>query len=113
MFPIKLHYKDFSPSEAFTNFVEEKIKRLEKFYEHIVRCDVYISLSRHHHQDNVFHIKIHLAIPNADIVVNQESEKNSTYEDIYAAFRGAYRALQRQLEDKVRIIRKDIKFHVG
>ncbi|RME15254.1 MAG: 30S ribosomal protein S30, partial [Bdellovibrio sp.] len=52
----------------------------------------------HHHQGRVYHVEIKLKVPNKEIVVSKEPEKNEAHTDVYVAIRDAFNALKRQLE---------------
>ena len=80
--------------------------RLDRAFDHIVRCSVVIELPhRHQRHGHAFHVRIELAVPERVIVVSHESP------DVYVAVVDAFHAARRQLHDHARIRRGDVKRH--
>ncbi|HWN65054.1 MAG TPA: HPF/RaiA family ribosome-associated protein, partial [Candidatus Binatus sp.] len=48
--PVKISYRGLEKSDQIDNLVFEKAARLEKFCDHINRCDVAIEQTNHTHQ---------------------------------------------------------------
>ncbi len=66
---------------------------------------------KHHHQGNLFHVRIDLTVPDEELVVSRERHDQQSHEDAYVVIRDAFNALQRQLEDYVRRRRGEVKIH--
>ena len=75
-------------------------------------CRVAVELHhRHHHQGNLFHVRVDLKVPDSEIVANREPSEHHAHEDVYVAIRDAFDAVRRQLEDYVRRRRGVVKEH--
>jgi len=104
----KITIKDFPPSEAITTKIQERVAKLDQFYNRITGCRVTIEQSqRRHHQGKLFNVKIDLTVPGSEIVVNREE-----HEDPYVVIRDAFDALERKLESYARKQRGEVKAHV-
>ena len=104
----KITIKDFPPSEAITARIQERVAKLDQFYNRITACRVTIEQSqRRHHQGKLFNVKIDLTVPGSEIVVNREE-----HEDPYVVIRDAFDALERKLESYARKQRGEVKTHV-
>lgn len=110
--PLEIVFRDFERSEAVETRVREKVEKLERFYGDIISCRVSIDWHhRRHNKGNLYHIRIDLRVPGAELVANREPHDQHAYEDIYVAIRDAFDAMQRQLEAHVRRRRKKVKTH--
>lgn len=105
--PLQITIRDVDHSEALDTHIREKISKLEEFFKNIVSCRVVVEVPhKHHHQGKQFNVRIDIGVPGSEIVVNRDHA-----EDAYVAFRDAFNAAKRQLEDYSRKLRGDIKNH--
>lgn len=112
MIPLQINFLDLDESDAVRAVVERRIEKLEHFYNKIIRAEVNISSPhRHRHSDRLYHVLIHLVLPNNDIIVNKHSDKNEAHRDIYVAVRDAFDAAERMLQDHIQILRHNVKTH--
>lgn len=112
MIPLQITFLDFPESDAVWLAVQKRVDKLERFFTGIVRCEVVISCPhRHRHADRLYHVQIHIAMPGEDIIISHDPEKNESHRDIYVAIRDSFRAAERQLQDKIKILRHYVKSH--
>ena len=112
MIPFQICFRDMPPSDAIWIDVQQRIEKLETFFDHVISCDVVISAPYHHHQKGkVPHIQIRLRVPGTCLIVRKESEKDKFHKDIYVAISAGFHALKRQLEDFVHKQRQFVKEH--
>ncbi len=105
--PMQIVFRDLPRSEAIEAAIEEKVGKLDGYYEHIMRCRVTAALvAKHKHQGKLFNIRVDLTVPGGEIVVNRDNA-----EDIYVAIRDAFDHARRRLEDFARRQRGDVKAH--
>jgi cold shock CspA family protein len=110
--PVQISFRGVAHSDAVEASIRERAGRLEQFYDRITSCRVIVeSPHAHHHKGNLYHVRIDLTVPGAEIVVRRDPEEHHAHEDIYVAVRDAFDAARRQLEDHVRRARGDIKSH--
>lgn len=87
--------------------IREKIERLGKYYERIMRCRVVMEAPhRHKHEGRQFRVCIEMRVPGEDIIV-----KRQLNEDLDIALRDAFDAARREIEDYVRRQRGGVKYH--
>lgn len=111
--PLQITFKDMEPSMAVDARIREKARKLEHYHDHITSCRVVVEmLGQHHHQGNLFNIRIDITVPGGEIVVNRNRGMNHAYEDVYVAVRDAFSAARRQLEDRLRRVDYKSKKHV-
>lgn len=108
-FPLHTTFRGMPISAELDAHIREKAEKLDSFYERIKSCHVTVEVPhKHHQQGKQFKVRIDIAVPNREIVVNHDLN-----EDPYVALRDAFDAAKRQLEDFSRKQRGDIKTHVN
>lgn len=110
--PLEIEFRHLDRSEAVETNIENHLRKLEECFARITRCEVVVEQPhRHHHQGNLFHVRITLSVPGRKLVVNRSPAANHAHEDIYVTVRDAFHAMRRQLEDYARELRGDVKQH--
>jgi cold shock CspA family protein/ribosome-associated translation inhibitor RaiA len=129
--PLQISFRNMQPSEAVEVRVREEVAKLEAFYEGIMRCRVVVELPhKHHKKGDLYHVRIDLTVPGAELVVKNEpslhaglrqidSEKESksyeahtAHKDVFVVIRDAFKDARRQLQDYARRMRGQTKVHV-
>jgi ribosomal subunit interface protein len=110
--PLQIVFRNLERSDSLEAAIKERVEKLERFSDHIIRCKVTVEAPhKHHAQGNVYHVAIHLHVPGKEILVNRDPNENHAHEDVYVAIRDAFNAASRQLEDYIRISRGKTKAH--
>ena len=110
--PLQITYRDFPRSDALDADIRDKAAKLEQFYDRIMACRVVVEAPHsHHHQGNLFHIRIDLTVPGSELVVKRAPKEHHAHEDPYVAVRDAFDAARRQLQDYARKQRGKVKNH--
>jgi len=110
--PLQLTYRHMEPSAALTAKIQERVDKLEQFHPNLTGCRVVVEQEhRHHHQGNLYLVRVDLTLPGHELVAAHESPKHQAYEDPYVAVRDAFDSLQRQLEELARRERREVKHH--
>ena len=103
LIPLQITYRGMKESEALSEIVRTKARKLERFYKHISACRVLIEQPHHHMQSGEhFHVRIDLTVPGDELMVEREPSLRSRHEDAYVAVTDAFRAARRELQDYVR-----------
>ncbi|MDJ0734780.1 MAG: HPF/RaiA family ribosome-associated protein [Nostocaceae cyanobacterium] len=110
--PLQITFRNMSPSEAVEAKIRQYAEKLERFYNHIISCRVIVEAPHQHHRHgNLYHISIDLTVPNGELVINRQSSKRQSHQNIYVAIRDAFDAAKRVLQDYGRRQRQEIKTH--
>lgn len=111
-FETEIDFRNIERSEFIEKAVHERCEKLGKFSSDIMRCKVTIA-APHQHQShgNLYHVSIDLHVPGTEIVINRESGKNHSHEDVYVAIRDAFDAATRKLQDYTQVKRGKVKTH--
>lgn len=105
-------FRNMEPSAALEATIREKVAKLDEFSHEIMSCRVMVEAEhRHHHQGNLYHVRVDLTVPGKEIIANRSPKERKSNEDIYVAVRDAFDATRRQLEDYARTRRREVKAH--
>ncbi len=109
---LQITFRNMPPSEAVEQSIRKHVEGLGRFSARIMGCRVVVEARHHkHHQGNLFHIRIAMTVPGGEIVVSREPALHHAHEDVYVAFRDAFEAVRRRLEDYERRQRRQVKAH--
>jgi ribosomal subunit interface protein len=110
--PLQVTFRHMEPSPALEARIRELAAKLDRFSAHIMRCHVIVeSPHQHHHQGNLFEVKIDITVPDAEIAIQRAHPKTHAHEDPYVALRDAFQAVRRKLQDYERRHRRETKTH--
>jgi ribosomal subunit interface protein len=110
--PLRITFRDLPVSPAVEARIQDRAAVLERFHDRITGCHVVIEAHhRHQHQGRLYHVTIHLVVPEGEVVVTRDPAEHHAHEDVYVAVRDAFDAAERRLQDRVRRLRGVIKQH--
>lgn len=108
--PVQITFRHMESSPAVETRVRELANHLGVFSDRILGCRVVVdSPHRHQHQGKVFNVKVHVALPGEDVVVDMERPQRDGHEDVYVVIRDAFDAARRQLQARMASLRGDEK----
>jgi cold shock CspA family protein/ribosome-associated translation inhibitor RaiA len=130
--PLQISFRNMKPSEAVEVRVREEVAKLETFYQGIMHCRVVVELPhRHHKSGDLYHVRIDMTVPGAELVVKREPslqaslrqvdtekqsksyEAHAAHKDVFVVIRDAFKEARRQLQDYARRMRGQTKAHVS
>jgi ribosomal subunit interface protein len=110
--PLEIVFHNVDRSAAVEAAVRERVAKLEQFAENITSCRVTVEAPhKHHQQGNLFTVRVDLHFPGGEAVANRSPSADHSHEDVYVALRDAFKAARRQLQDRQRLRRGDVKPH--
>lgn len=110
--PVQVTFRNMDHSPLLEGRVREEAAKLERYFDRIMGCRVVVEAHHHHHhKGNLYHLRIDLTVPGAELVVSREPAQHHAHEDVYVAIRDAFDDITRQLEDHARKRRDDVKYH--
>ena len=110
--PVQITFRHMETSAAVETRVRELANHLGNFSDRIQGCRVVVdSPHRHQHQGKVFNVKVQLALPGEDVVVDMERPQRDGHEDVYVVLRDAFDAAKRQLQARMASLRNEAKRH--
>jgi ribosomal subunit interface protein len=110
--PLEIVFHNVDRSPAVEAAVRERAAKLERFAENITSCRVTVEAPhKNHQQGNLFRVRVDLRFPGGEVVANRAHGADHAHEDVYVALRDAFKAARRQLQDRQRIRRGEVKLH--
>jgi ribosome-associated translation inhibitor RaiA len=110
--PLQISFRGMGSSPALERRIREKVAKLEKVHDRLMSCAVVVEArARRLHKGKLYRIGIDLRGPGFELAVGRSGRRDPAHEDITVALRDAFEAMGRQLEDRVRIARGDVKTH--
>jgi ribosomal subunit interface protein len=101
--PVQIAFHGITPSDDITREVEERARKLERYFDRIVGCKVAIECpSRRHHRGKHIRVRVELTVPGKKLVVGRDPVQSTLHEDLGSALDSAFREARRQLEDHAR-----------
>ncbi len=90
---VEITLRGISHSDALEARIREKVRKLAEIFPSLIGCRVIAEVPcQGHHHGNQFVVRLDIAMPGSEIVVNRDH-----HEDVYVALREAFRAARRQL----------------
>ncbi|HEU4477172.1 MAG TPA: HPF/RaiA family ribosome-associated protein [Pyrinomonadaceae bacterium] len=126
----QISFRNLKPSDAVEERVREEVAKLETFYKGIMHCRVLIELPHKHRRKGLYHVRIDMTVPGAELVIKKEPslhaslrqsdaekpvkshEAHAAHKDVFVVIRDAFKEARRQLQDYARRVRGQIKVHV-
>jgi len=104
--PMQITFRGMDPSPAVEERVRGEVAKLETYSDRITGCHVVVEKAQHrHHQGDLFHVRVDLTMPGAELVVKRDPAERRSHEDVYVAVRDSFDATRRQVMDHIRRIR--------
>ena len=111
--PVKISYRGLEKSDQIDNLVLDYAARLEKFCDHINRCDVAIEQTNHTHQKgNPFRCRIDVTVSRGhELVADERQMDNGSHQPLNKIIHDAFKTMERELRRVVDKQRRDVKTH--
>ena len=110
--PLQITYRDVEATEAIEAEVRAEAANLERFYGRLTSCRVVVEAPhRRHRKGKIYHVRVDLTVPGAEVVVDRDPAAGHEHEDLHLAIRDAFRAARRRLEDHARRAGGRVKWH--
>ncbi len=106
--PTQITFRGIAHSDALEADISRHIAKLERFAHEVVGCRVLVETPhRHHHDGPHFRVRIEVTIPGVQPIVVSHEPKPGT--DAYLTVHEAFDAVERRVQDAVRLQRGAIK----
>ena len=107
--PVNITYRGVEKSDKIDDLVMTHAARLDKFCDHINRCDVAIEQPNHAHQKgNPFRVRIDVTVrPRHELVAEEQGTDNGTHEPLKKVIHDAFKTMERQLRHLVEKQRRE------
>ncbi len=112
--PLQITFRHMQTSPALDARIRQLAERLDHYSQEITSCRVVIEAPhKHHHQGSLYTVHIDITSSSGEIAVTRDQHDRHAHEDAHVALRDAFRAAERQLEQRVQKRRNDTKEHAA
>ena len=111
--PVEVSYRGVDKTDATETLVRDKAAHLDKFCDHITRCDVVIEQLNHsQHSGSPFRVRIDVTVPPGhELVVDEKPTKHDMHEPLAKVVGDAFRAMERQVKELTQRQHGQVKHH--
>ncbi len=110
--PVQISFRGVLASESVEAYVRRRAAKLATFHGRVTGCHVVVeSPHRHRRHGRHYRVRVELHVPGGELVASHLPDVDPSSEDVYAAIDAAFDQLGRELEDRVRRQRGDVKVH--
>ena len=111
--PVEISYRGVAKSEEIEALIQAKAERLNKFCDHITRCDVIIEQPNHaQHSGSSYRVRLDLTVPPGhELVADERPTEHEMHEPLTKIVNDAFKTMERQLKELVQRQRRDVKTH--
>ena len=107
--PVEISYRGVEKSDQLDQLIRDKASRLDRFCDHISRCDVVIEQPNHAQQSgNPFRVRIDVTVPPGhELVADERQGVHEMHEPLSKVINDAFKAMERQLKTLVEKQRRE------
>jgi len=110
--PLEIVFHNLDRSQSVEADVRASVEKLEHLAHDIASCRVTVEAPHKDRQPgNLYCVRIELRHPGGDTFATRAPSGYHAHRDIHVAVRDAFDAARRQLEDRRRVRRGDVKQH--
>lgn len=80
---VNVHAVNFNVDKKLVNFIEEKVIKLEKFYDKLVASDVFLKVENTSDKENKI-VELKISVPGDEFVVKKQSKSFEEATDLAA-----------------------------
>lgn len=108
--PIQVAFHNVPRDPGVEEVIRANAEWLDNYYDRIMSCRIVVDRPHlHHHDGNLYQVRIDLKVPGRELVVKREPSQHVDYKDLNIMIRDAFDEVRRLLEDHVRRQRGDVK----
>ncbi len=112
--PLELTFTNMDRTQELEALAHEKVEHLEKFFDHINSCHVYVKAShRRKKTGNLYGVHIDVRLPGGELFVSSEKGDAPAHEHPEVAMRDAFHAMERELKEWKDRVKGEVKLHEG
>ena len=107
--PVKISYRGVEKSDLIESIILDYAARLERFCDHMNRCDIAIEQTNHTHQKgNPYRCRIDVTVrPRHELVADEQQNDNGSHEPLKKVIHDAFKTMERQLRHLVEKQRRE------
>lgn len=112
--PVEISYRGVEKTQEIDNLIREKAARLDRFCDHITRCDVAVEKpNRAQQSGNPFRVRVDVTVPPGhELVADEKQNEHEMHEPLTKVINDAFKNMERQVKELSERQRREVKTHV-
>lgn len=128
LLPVQITFRNME-EDGLDDYVRQQVAKLARYCKTIISCRVIVEMRGRHQHGNLYHVRIDLGVPDAELVVEHEPTIHTTLQELETdravksgelgrlhrtprrAILDAFSEMRRRLQDYVRTRRGMVKQH--
>jgi cold shock CspA family protein/ribosome-associated translation inhibitor RaiA len=108
--PLQLSWRGLEPTPEMVEAIHTRVQKLERAFPELIGCRVLVEVPHHRHRKgNLYHLRVELAVPGPDIIVDRAPQEHQPSESFRVAVTETFKAARRQLEDCAQVRHREVK----
>lgn len=101
--PVETSYRGVEKTDEIEQLIRSKAERLDRFCDHIGRCDVVVERPNHaQHSGSSYRVRVDLTVaPGHELVVEEKQAEHEMHEPLSKIINDAFKSMERQVKDLV------------
>ena len=97
--PVQITFREITKSPVLEAHVLDRVKKLDRFHDSIMRCHVVVDAPhRHHRQGTRYEVRIDLTVPGGELAISR-NPSDLAHTDVHACIDAAFDDARRLLDE--------------
>ena len=109
--PLRITFQNTPSSDAIRHLIEEQADHLEQFFGRMTACHVVFKVpDGNHRTSGLYEVTVHIKMPGGTTVdIDRTPGLDDRFSDPQFAVSDAFRRARRRLQDRAKVMRKEVK----
>ena len=111
--PVEISYRGVEKSDDIDELIRSKAARLDRFCDHIIRCNIAVEKPNHAQQSgNPFRVRVDVTVPPGhELVADEKQNEHEMHEPLTKIINDAFKNMERQVKELSERQRHEVKTH--
>jgi len=109
--PLRITFQNTPSSAAIRQLIEEQVEHLEQFFGRMTACHIVFKIpDGNHRSSGLYEVTVHIKMPGGTTVdIDRTPSLDERFADPQFAVTDAFRRARRRLQDRAKVMRREVK----
>jgi len=109
--PLRITFQNTPSSGAIRQLIEEQVEHLEQFFGRMTACHIVFKIpDGNHRSSGLYEVTVHIKMPGGTTVdIDRTPGLDERFADPQFAVTDAFRRARRRLQDRAKVMRREVK----
>ncbi len=109
--PLRITFQNTPSSGAIRQLIEEQVEHLEQFFGRMTACHIVFKIpDGNHRSSGLYEVTVHIKMPGGTTVdIDRTPSLDERFADPQFAVTDAFRRARRRLQDRAKVMRREVK----